>query len=63
MVVAVHVYPENVFGAMVSHSLSWSFLAAIDGICEVGGNDSQFTGFLLYHKRAAVYHPTPPATT
>ena len=52
-VVTVHMYPEHVLGAVVSHSLSWSCVAARDGVCEAGGIDSQFTGLLLWHKGAA----------
>ena len=52
-VVAVHMYPEHVLGAAVSHYLSWSWVAARDGVCEAGGSDSQFTGLLLWHKGAA----------
>ena len=29
-------------------------MAARDGVCEGGGNDSQFTGLLLQHAGAAV---------
>lgn len=49
----VHAYPEHMLGAVVSHSLSWSCVAARDGVCEAGGIDSQFTGLLLWHKGAA----------
>lgn len=45
-VVVVHMHPEHVLGAVVSHSLSWCWAAAKDGICEAGGSDSQFAGLL-----------------
>lgn len=41
-VVVIHVYRQHVLGVVVSHYLSWSCLAARDGVCEAGDNDSQF---------------------
>ena len=61
MVVA-HMYLEHMMGAAVSHYLSWGWVASRDGVCEEGGNDSQFTGLLLWHAGAAMAPATCPAT-
>ena len=45
--VVVHVHPEHMLGAVVSHYFSWSWVAARDGVCEADGNASPFTGLLL----------------
>ena len=45
--VVVHMYSEYVLGAVVLHSLSWSWEAGRDGICEAGGSESLLTGLLL----------------
>ena len=34
----VHMYPEHVLGAAVSHYFSWSWVAALDGVCGAGGS-------------------------
>lgn len=43
----VHMYPEHVMGAVVSHYLSWSLVDVRDVVCEAGGSGSMFTGLLL----------------
>lgn len=37
-----HKYPEHVMGAAVLHYLSWSWVAAQDGVHEGDGSESQF---------------------